>query len=180
MLRATEKENFSRLLRVISHEINNSMADTMARMLPNPDEHLDGETHSDITCELRIIEARSESLQRFLGRYVQFSNLPLPVLTPVRPAELSASSTAFVDCSIRIDIDPEVTVLVDPDQMSQALINLIRNAAEAGAAVWSRLSRTVLEVRSSCEFSTLVRDRPQVQTSSFRSSLPKRAVQGSG
>ncbi len=149
MLRATEKENFSRLLRVISHEINNSMApissmaDTMAKMLPNPEEHLDVETHSDITCGLRIIETRSESLQRFLGRYVQFANLPLPVLQPVRLAELCVSSAAFVDCPITIDVDPDAIVLVDPDQMSQALINLIRNAAEAGGG-------SLVEIESDC------------------------------
>lgn len=138
MLRTTEKENFSRLLRVISHEINNSMApicsmaDTMANMLPEPDECLDNEVHSDLVCGLRIIESRGESLQRFLGRYVKFSNLPEPVLTSVCLAELCISSAAVVDCPIRIDVDPAILVLVDPDQMGQALINLIRNAAEAG------------------------------------------------
>ena len=91
---------------------------------------------------------RAYRMESNLRPVIVFANLPLPVLSPVRLAELCVSSAAFVDCLIRIDVDPDVKVLVDSDQMSQALINLIRNATEAGAG-------SLVEIEPDCSGRTV-------------------------
>ena len=138
MLRASEKESFSSILRVLSHEINNSlapissMADTLSRLLPAASEIMDDEARSDLVTGLRVIENRSQSLQRFLSGYVRLAHLPEPQPLPIQLEEICSSSASLLDCRVSIDVDPTLTVLVDPDQLGQALINLLRNACEAG------------------------------------------------
>ena len=78
-LRDEEAQAFRRLLRVLSHEINNSlapiasMADTLARVLPPAGATLDTEARADLAGGLDLIEQRSLALQRFLGGYARLS-----------------------------------------------------------------------------------------------------------
>lgn len=138
-LREEEAQAFRRLLRVLSHEINNSMtpiasmADTMQRMLPVTGAEFDAELDADLRHGLGLIEQRSAALQRFIGGYAQLAKLPPPRVKEVDLAQLCRRVGFLLDDD-RIAIEPgeDLCLLVDVDQMEQVFINLLRNALEAG------------------------------------------------
>ncbi len=149
-LRDEEAQAFRRLLRVLSHEINNSLApigsiaDTLARMLPPLPGELDGELHRDLHGGLAVIEQRSAALQRFLGGYARLARLPAPCCAPFAVAEVCERVRRLLDdARIYIDVERALQVHADADQLEQVLINLLRNAIEAGgdAPVWLRAQR---------------------------------------
>ncbi|MBS1801128.1 MAG: ATP-binding protein [Acidobacteria bacterium] len=134
-LREEERAAWKRLIRVLGHEINNSLAP-----IKSIAESLRGrlsatvaeEERDDFDRGLEVIENRSESLNRFLQAYRQLMGLPVPKLAAV---ELSSLVHRVVQLETRLHVvlaDAEdVTVTADADQIQQALINLVRNAAEA-------------------------------------------------
>jgi two-component system nitrogen regulation sensor histidine kinase NtrY len=135
-LRAEEKTAWRRLIRVFSHEINNSLAPirtiarTLERMasqtkLPLPiSEHL---SHG-----LGVIHDRADSLSRFLQSYTQLAGLPMPVYKAVPLDNLIRHAVALeARLAVSVIPGPKVHICVDPDQLEQALINLIKNAADA-------------------------------------------------
>lgn len=149
-LREEEAQAFRRLLRVLSHEINNSLApigsiaDTLAHMLPPAPAHLDSELRVDLQGGLAVIEQRSAALQRFLGGYARLARLPAPVLDSVALQPLCVRVQRLLDeRRLQLDIAVALQVCADADQLEQVLINLIRNALEAGGAapVWLRTRR---------------------------------------
>jgi PAS domain S-box-containing protein len=134
-LREEEQQAWQRIVRVLSHEINNSLtpiksiAHSIKRMLarvpdiPRADEIQDG---------LNLIETRSGSLGRFLREYAQLARLPKPQMRPIqieplvhRVAELENRLPVKVLGSARSGIT------ADPDQLEQLLINIVRNAVDA-------------------------------------------------
>ncbi len=137
-LREEEAQAFRRLLRVLSHEINNSlapiasMADTLQRLMPPEGERLDDERRADLVHGLDLIEQRSGALQRFLGGYARLAKLPAPQLAPLRVADMGQRVQRLLDdARISLHGDLEQAVLADGDQLEQVLINLVRNALEA-------------------------------------------------
>ena len=137
-LRDEEAQAFRRLLRVLSHEINNSlapiasMADTLARVLPPAGATLDTEARADLAGGLDLIEQRSLALQRFLGGYARLAKLPEPQPADVLLAPLCERVRRLVDERIRVEVAADLRVVADADQLEQVLINLLRNAVEAG------------------------------------------------
>lgn len=140
-LREEERTAFQRLVRVLGHEINNSLTPIKSiagslRSLVNTQVQ-DPQTYSatDLDHGLRIIESRAESLQRFVQGYRQLAQLPMPTLrpTPVRPllARVCALETRL---TVSLGNGPHVEITVDADQIEQLLINLVRNATEAAIA----------------------------------------------
>jgi signal transduction histidine kinase len=102
---------------------------------------------------LRVITARSESLSRFIGAYARLAKLPRPQLQPLAVAEaVQRAASLETRLTILIEPGPTVTVPGDPDQLEQALINVLRNAADASLAtngrVWAgwRRDGTMLEI----------------------------------
>ena len=93
---------------------------------------LDAEEREDFERGLGIIEARAASLNRFQQAYRQLAQMPPPIL---RESALSPLVTRVAGLETRIEVKvipgPDVTVMADPDQLEQMLINLVRNAAEA-------------------------------------------------
>jgi nitrogen fixation/metabolism regulation signal transduction histidine kinase len=135
-LRGEERKAWQRLIRVLGHELNNSLAPiksiagSLGARLPqtglNPDERHDFERG------LEIIETRSASLNRFLQAYRQLAQMPPPVVRKVALLPI-VERVAFLETRLPVTIadGPDVTLMVDPDQIEQMLINLVRNAVEA-------------------------------------------------
>ncbi len=135
-LREEERSAWQRLIRVLGHELNNSLAPiksiagSLSARLAETD--LNSAHRKDFERGLEIIEARSASLNRFLQAYRQLAQMPPPALKkiPLRPI---AERVVFLENRLPVTLSagPDVTLLVDPDQIEQMLINLVRNAVEA-------------------------------------------------
>jgi nitrogen fixation/metabolism regulation signal transduction histidine kinase len=135
-LREEERKAWQRLIRVLGHELNNSLAPIKsiagslhARLAQTT---LSNAERADFERGLEIIETRSASLNRFLQAYGRLAQMPPPVLRKVALRPI-VERVAFLETRmpIEIRIGPEVTLVADPDQIEQMLINLVRNAVEA-------------------------------------------------
>ncbi len=135
-LREEERLAWQRLIRVMGHELNNSLA-PIKSIAGSLHARLSGTTlaageREDFERGLGIIEARAASLNRFLQAYRQLAQMPPPIL---KKSTLSPLVTRVAGLETRIEVKvvpgPEVIVMADPDQLEQMLINLVRNAAEA-------------------------------------------------
>ncbi len=135
-LRAEERSAWQRLIRVLGHELNNSLtpiksiAGTLlarVKRLPAADEE-----RVDFEKGLGIIEARAASLNRFLQSYRQIAQMPGPKIQQTRIPSL-IERAAGLETRVRVYVEPgpDVMISADPDQLEQVLINIIRNAAEA-------------------------------------------------
>jgi two-component system nitrogen regulation sensor histidine kinase NtrY len=150
-LREEERLAWQRLIRVLSHEINNSLtpiksiAGSLRNRLPAASTTLEDDIHRGLT----VIEERSASLNRFLQAYQQLSHLPTPHLSPTDLGPL-LEHIRHLETRLAVALipGPPIHVLADPDQIQQLLINLIRNAAEA--------SLTALEFHTIAETSVSI------------------------
>ena len=135
-LREEERKAWQRLIRVLGHELNNSLApvkslaETLHRMVraePKPDDW-----REDIEAGLKVIADRAASLSRFMQAYSTLAKLPPPNRQdqPLRPL-LEGVVVLEQRVPITLHCDDTLAVYADPDQLQQALINLLRNAAEA-------------------------------------------------
>ncbi len=157
-LREEERLAWQRLVRVLGHEINNSLAPIqsiaaslrdLALTVPQPDGW-----QEDLASGLAVIGRRAESLGRFMTSYARLARLPPPVLRPVEVAPWVARVTALEKrLPVALVKGPPVTIEADADQLEQLLINLVRNATDAsletggGASVTWEVSRDSVEVR---------------------------------
>ena len=137
-LQAEERQAWRRLIRVLSHEINNSLAPirslagTLQGILDR--EPRATEAEQDLRQGLGIIEQRADSLGRFMAAYAQLARLPRPRLAPVVVEQWVRRVVALDQrLPLRVLPGPAITVTADSDQLDQLLINLIRNAADAVA-----------------------------------------------
>jgi nitrogen fixation/metabolism regulation signal transduction histidine kinase len=137
-LREEERLAFQRLVRVLSHEINNSLApiQSIAGSLRSALERAaDGgaaPTRADLDQGLEVIETRARSLGRFLQAYARLTRLPPP---DPRPTTLEPVVRRAVSLEERVPVKvlggPDATLLADGDQLDALIINLLRNAADA-------------------------------------------------
>ncbi|HEV3040329.1 MAG TPA: ATP-binding protein [Candidatus Angelobacter sp.] len=135
-LRTEERLAWQRIIRVLGHEINNSLTPikSIARTLSRIP--LDGElpesARNNFRHGLDVIGSRAESLNRFLQGYAKLAQLPPPVR---RILNLSQLLHRVINLEARLQIvalpGPEMEIQVDPDLFEQALINLLKNAVEA-------------------------------------------------
>ena len=152
-LREEELQAWQRLVRVLGHELNNSLtpiksiASSLATMLKRTPRADDWE--EDMTRGLDIIATRSEGLSRFLGAYARLARLPRPRFDPV-PVKNWVERVAALERRVSVVLEPgePVDISGDSDQLDQLLINLLRNAADAsldtnGAVTlgWSRVNQ---------------------------------------
>jgi two-component system, NtrC family, nitrogen regulation sensor histidine kinase NtrY len=135
-LREEERSAWQKLIRVLGHELNNSLtpiksiAGSLSGRLVHAE--MSPEIYQDFERGLAIIEARSASLNRFLQAYRQLAQMPPPSLKRVALAPI-VERVAFLENRLTVAIfrGPEITLMADPDQIEQMLINLVRNAVEA-------------------------------------------------
>lgn len=136
VIREGERSAWQRLIRVLGHELNNSLApiksiagtlSTRVSELP-----VNAEQLQDFRRGLNIIEARAASLNRFLQAYRKLAQMPRPSvsLVPLKPL---VERVAALESRVQVEVQPgpEVQAQIDADQIEQMLINLIKNAAEA-------------------------------------------------
>jgi two-component system, NtrC family, nitrogen regulation sensor histidine kinase NtrY len=135
-LREEELRAWQRLVRVLSHELNNSLtpiqsiAGSLRRMLRR--DTRDEELEEDLRKGLGVIESRSGSLARFLQSYARLARLPAPARRPFELGALVRSALGLeTRAPVGLEEGPEVELSGDADQLSQALINLVRNAVDA-------------------------------------------------
>ncbi|MGH7513699.1 MAG: sensor histidine kinase [Gemmatimonadales bacterium] len=157
VLRAEERTAWQRIVRVLGHEINNSLAPiksiagSLRNIAERPARPADWE--QDLRSGLQVIEGRSESLARFMAAYAQLARLPQPKMGPVRIDEWVWRVAALEQrLEVRVANGPPVTLTADGDHLDQLLINLVRNAADAalesggGVTVGWRVLSGVAEV----------------------------------
>lgn len=149
-LRDEERQAWQRLIRVLGHELNNSLApiksvaENLGSMLGRKDRAPDWQ--EDMRAGLHVIAARTDGLARFMNAYARLAKLPPPAF---RMVEVGDCVRRVVGLERRLGVDleagPEVRIQADQDQLEQVLINLLHNAVDAsletGGGVrvgWSR------------------------------------------
>lgn len=157
VLRDEERQAWQRLLRVLGHEVNNSLApirsiagtlSTLSARAPLPDDWA-----GDLRDGLALIERRAAALTRFLAGYSQLARLPPPQRRVLDLAALVQSVAQLESgATLHLDAGAALRVQADADQIEQALINLLRNAAEATPhgevhlRCWREADRAVVEI----------------------------------
>jgi nitrogen fixation/metabolism regulation signal transduction histidine kinase len=143
-LREEEREAWQRLIRVLSHEINNSLApiQSIAGSLRSLLARGGGSAApaAELAEGLDIIETRSRSLARFMHAYARLARLPKPTPGKVDVGGL-VRRVAALETRVPVDVQggPDVTLAADGDQLEQLLINLVRNAADAALETQGRV-----------------------------------------
>jgi two-component system nitrogen regulation sensor histidine kinase NtrY len=143
-LREEQQLAWQRIVRVLSHEINNSLtpiksiAHSIKRMISRIP---DVPRAAEIQDGLNLIETRSGALGRFLRQYAQLAKLPKPQERPIQILPLARRIAELENrLPIQVRASSDVQVEADPDQLEQLLINIVRNAVDAtvetGGQVW--------------------------------------------
>ena len=135
-LREEERNAWQRLVRVLGHELNNSLTpiksiagSLQARIAQT---QVSPQERQDFVRGLEIIETRAASLNRFLQAYRQLAQMPPPVLRKSSLRDIAQRVAALeTRMEVKVAASSDVEMMVDPDQLEQMLINLVRNAAEA-------------------------------------------------
>lgn len=135
-LRDEERQAWQRLLRVLGHELNNSLAPiksisgSLEQLMKRQPRAEDWE--QDMLRGLEVITTRADSLSRFMEAYTRIARLPAPTRAPLELENL-IRRVAGVETRIKAQIQtgPTVKLMADSDQLEQALINLLRNATDA-------------------------------------------------
>ena len=124
-----ERQAWKRLIRVLSHELNNSLApiksiaDSLLQRVTDDD---------DLRRGLAVIASRSESLSRLMAAYARLARLPQPRLEPVAIQDWVRRVAALeTRRAVAVRPGPDVTIKADGGQLDQLLINLVRNAVDA-------------------------------------------------
>jgi two-component system nitrogen regulation sensor histidine kinase NtrY len=135
-LREEERRAWQRLVRVLGHEMNNSLApikslagslEALLRRDPPP-----ADWKEDAQSGLKSIAARADSLSRFMQAYTQLAKLPPPQKEEVDLADLVQRVVNMEPrLSVQLAPGPEIKIRADAAQIEQLLINLVHNAVDA-------------------------------------------------
>jgi len=142
LLMEKERSAWQSLLRVLSHEINNSLTPISAisqslqkklqRSLLSPEQPVNSESLLE---GANIINERADSLNSFIASYSQLYHLPKPHITSFHlQGIINNTAGLFPDCKIEMNVESDVIIKADKNQFEQVLINLFKNALEAMTA----------------------------------------------
>ncbi len=131
-----ERQAWKRLIRVLSHELNNSLApiksiaDSLLALIAR--EPVPPDQRDDLRTGLGVIASRSESLSRLMAAYARLARLPPPRLESVAIEDWVRRVVALeTRRQVAVHSGPSVTIQADVGQLDQLLINLVRNAVDA-------------------------------------------------
>jgi two-component system nitrogen regulation sensor histidine kinase NtrY len=138
-LREEERRAWRRLIRVIWHELNNSLAPIKSVIETSRDALAAGAPDSaereELAHNLALVAERAESLRRFLARYSELARMPEPTISDCDVGVLLRQVAAVQPPDrVQFTATDDLKLRGDPDQLQQALINLVRNAVEATPA----------------------------------------------
>src|SRR5450755_661008 len=135
-LREEERKAWQRLVRVLGHEMNNSLApiksiagslETLLRREPPPPDWRD-----DARSGLNVIATRAESLSRFMQAYARLAKLPPPQKEEINLGELVRRvANLETRLPVKIAAGADITIRADAAQLEQLLINILHNAVDA-------------------------------------------------
>jgi nitrogen fixation/metabolism regulation signal transduction histidine kinase len=144
-LREEERNAWQRLVRVLGHEMNNSLApiksiagslESLLRREPPPDDWQD-----DARSGLKSIATRADSLSRFMQAYARLAKLPPPQKEQLNLGELIRRVTTLeTRLSVEIRSGAELSILGDGAQLEQLLINILNNAVDASLETNGKVS----------------------------------------
>ena len=141
-LREEEQAAWKRLIRVLGHELSNSLAPIKSiagSLLARVEGLSDAATMADFRRGLGVVESRADALHRFVQSYRRLAQLPPPRLQAVAVGPLLERVVLLEQrLPIRLVPGPPVTLQADPDQLEQMLINLLANAVDASLANGSK------------------------------------------
>ncbi|NLG62263.1 MAG: PAS domain S-box protein [Candidatus Cloacimonetes bacterium] len=149
-LREEEKLAWQRIVRVLSHEINNSLApiQSIARSVRRilEKELVQSDRVADVEEGLDVIANRSEALAKLMSEYARLARMPAPKPKPMQVASL-VEGVAELETRLEVAVRPpqygsDVVIQADRAQLEQALINLLRNAADASLETGGGVSIT--------------------------------------
>jgi signal transduction histidine kinase len=135
-LRDEERQAWQRLIRVLGHELNNSLApiksvaENLGSMLGREDRAPDWQ--EDMRSGLNVIAARTDGLARFMNAYARLAKLPPPVFQPMSVGVWIRRVVGLEPrLPVQLQAGPDTEIQADPDQLEQLLINLLHNAVDA-------------------------------------------------
>ena len=168
VLREQERQAWQRLIRVLAHEVNNSLTpiksiagSLRSRVMRNfaapsttPPSKFEASRQEvnpvDMEHGLAIIEERAESLNLFLQAYSQLAKLPPPVKSlSVAAPLLERICHLETRATVTLEVADDVVIYADPAQLEQALINLVRNAVDA--AMQANENKSAVRVKMVCK-----------------------------
>ena len=130
-LRRQEVQTWKKVIRVISHELNNSLA-PVASLAHSGSELVRRGQHEKLLTIFATIEERARHLEGFIRGYAHFAKLPLPRTEAIAWPQFVARLQSQIPFSIDGDL-PQAAAHFDLAQMEQALVNLLKNAHESGS-----------------------------------------------
>jgi nitrogen fixation/metabolism regulation signal transduction histidine kinase len=144
-LREEERNAWQRLVRVLGHEMNNSLApiksiagslESLLRREPPPADWQD-----DARSGLKSIATRADSLSRFMQAYARLAKLPPPQKEQLNLGELIRRVASLeMRLSVEVRSGAELSIPADGAQLEQLLINILQNAVDASLETNGKVS----------------------------------------
>lgn len=162
-VRAAEKDALTRVIRTMAHEVNNSMAGILSTIGTVTDIVGNGPGTEPLVESLRACSDRAEALTGFIRDFAEVVKVPEPhlILTDFKEliepiAILLQGLCSRSGSSLRIDLERSAPLRLDPVLMQQAVVNIVKNAAESAG------QGGVVAITANCRTLTVTDDGPGI------------------